>query len=83
MTVQHKTAALTYDARQVAAMLGGSVRWVYGLALSGELPSLRLGRRVLFLRHVIDNLTQPPVPGPDDAPAELGAGAAVPADSWE
>lgn len=42
------------SAREVAALLGLEEHTVYESAARGELPARRVGRRVLFSRHAID-----------------------------
>lgn len=50
MMIQRST--LTAD--ELAIYLGISRHHVYQLAKSGELPSIRLGRRVLFKKDSVD-----------------------------
>lgn len=42
------TPALLVDERTAAAMLGVAPRTIWAMAASGELPSVRIGRRKLY-----------------------------------
>jgi excisionase family DNA binding protein len=46
--------AAVYTADELAAMLGCDRKTVYSAAERGQLPSRRLGRRVIFPRAAID-----------------------------
>ena len=50
----------TISVPQAAALLGVSRGAVYKAARSGELPSIRLGRRVLVPRAALDRLIPAP-----------------------
>jgi excisionase family DNA binding protein len=60
----------TYKATEVAQMLGASLRWVYDQAEAGQLPSVRIGGRVLFLRDEIDALVPPRAAVPPSVEAD-------------
>lgn len=49
---------LTYTVHEAAHALGISTRLVYKLAAAGELPSLRLGQRVLIPAKALDAMVQ-------------------------
>lgn len=49
-----------YTVTEAAGLLGMSRRWVLYQAASGQLPSVRIGSRVLLLREPIDALVPPP-----------------------
>ncbi|MDI6709473.1 MAG: helix-turn-helix domain-containing protein [Bacillota bacterium] len=49
------TARETIDADEVAAMTGLSAWSIYNLVRRGEIPHIRVGRRVLFRRSSILN----------------------------
>ena len=46
----------TLPAHEVAEQLGVSTPTIYRWALSGELPCLRIGRRVLILREPFERM---------------------------
>jgi excisionase family DNA binding protein len=48
------SAPLTLTAKQTAALLQVSERQVYDMAMEGTLASIRIGRRVLFPRHRLE-----------------------------
>ena len=47
---------LTYDCRQAAKVLGLSRNSVYQACLKGEIPCLRIGRRILIPRVQLERL---------------------------
>jgi excisionase family DNA binding protein len=47
---------LVFSVEQAAARLGISRAFAYQLVARGELPALRLGRRIVVPRHVLDEL---------------------------
>ena len=49
----------TYDLPQVAARLGVSRTSIYRWAKDGTLPTIRLGRRLLVPRAVVEELLHP------------------------
>lgn len=51
-----------YTAEEVAVILGLSKATVYAMANSGELPSKKAGRRILFPRRMIDAWLDSPDP---------------------
>jgi excisionase family DNA binding protein len=61
---------LTLSVEEAAAVLGISRAFAYEAALRGEIPSIRIGRRVLVPRAVLERLLSeadtPPSP-PDSA----------------
>lgn len=44
----------TYDAEDIARLLGISVRSVYRAAHNGEIPHIQLGKRLVFPCHAVD-----------------------------
>ena len=53
-------ATLTLTVSETAALLGISRAHAYELVARGELPAIRLGRRVLVPRQSLDKLLQTP-----------------------
>lgn len=51
---------LLLTAKQVAALLNVTARFCYELAANGTLPSVRLGKRVLFPRAAVYEFAQAP-----------------------
>ena len=49
----------TYNLPEVAEMLGCSYSSVYRWAQQGEIPTVRVGRRVLVPREALDDLLTP------------------------
>lgn len=49
---------LSYNADEVKAALGLSLSGVYEAARKGDLPSVRIGRRLIFPKAAIDRLLQ-------------------------
>jgi excisionase family DNA binding protein len=47
---------LVFSVEQAAARLGISRAFAYQLVARGELPALRLGRRIVVPRHALDEL---------------------------
>lgn len=58
---------LTVNVVDAARMLGISRAFAYELVARGELPSVRLGRRVVIPRRALEALVEKP--GPDSWPA--------------
>lgn len=50
---------LTYTVEEVADLLGVSRSAAYAAAARGELPTIRIGRRVLIKRATFDGLFTP------------------------
>ncbi len=42
------------DAKQVAQILGMSPHWIYREAKAGRIPCVKLGRKIKFVRKVIE-----------------------------
>jgi excisionase family DNA binding protein len=62
-----QTISLTVSVTEAARLLGIGRTLAYDLVTRGELPVVRLGRRVLVPRHAIDTLlTSEPNNTPDD-----------------
>lgn len=53
-TEQERPATLT--AAELARLFGVSPATIYKLAKSGDLPTLKFGRKVLFARHAVELL---------------------------
>jgi excisionase family DNA binding protein len=51
---------LTLSVDETALLLGISPGLVYELVRRGELTAIRLGRRILIPRHVVEALVSPP-----------------------
>jgi excisionase family DNA binding protein len=51
---------LTLSVTEAAGVLGISRAFAYVLVARGELPSLRLGRRVVVPRHALEQLIDKP-----------------------
>lgn len=49
----------TYTVDEAAGVLGISRSTAYECVKSGELPSLRFGRRIVIPAHVLDQLVSP------------------------
>lgn len=49
---------LSYNADEVKTALGLSLSGVYEAARKGDLPSVRIGRRLIFPKAAIDRLLQ-------------------------
>ena len=58
----------TYTAREVAALLGASVSSVRRWIDQGEIPSVRIGRRVFVPRWFLDDLLTPEGSVPNSDP---------------
>jgi excisionase family DNA binding protein len=56
----HSEEKLTLSVDEAARLLGISPGLTYGLVHRGELAAIRLGRRVLVLRHAVEALVGPP-----------------------
>ncbi len=56
----HSEERLTLSVDEAARLLGISPGLVYGLVHRGELTAIRLGRRILVPRHVIEALVGQP-----------------------
>lgn len=54
-----KQDSLTVTVEEVARLLGISRAFAYSLVARNELPSLRLGRRVVIPRRALDRLLDP------------------------
>jgi excisionase family DNA binding protein len=53
---------MVYTVSETAAMLGISRSHAYDLVTEGQLPHLRLGRRIVVPRHAIEALLAPVTP---------------------
>jgi excisionase family DNA binding protein len=58
-----ESSRLTLSVPETAALLGISRALAYQLVARGELPSLRLGGRILVPRHALDRLVGEVEPG--------------------
>ena len=72
------TPALTYTVGEAAAMLGVSRGVGYEAARRGDLPTIRLGRRLLVPKAVLDRMLGV-APDHDVAPAGNGREVTTPA----
>lgn len=61
---------LTLTVEEAAALLGISRAFAYEAVRRGEIPSIRIGRRVLVPRVALDRLVNGPEVGPDTQPEE-------------
>jgi excisionase family DNA binding protein len=52
----------TYTVTETAAVLGISRTSAYERVRAGELPALRLGRRIVITRHALEELLGAPIP---------------------
>lgn len=57
-TNQHSTAPLTYDVKEAAAVLGVSLGTVYEAIKRQQLPSIRLGRKIVLPRAALHRLLE-------------------------
>lgn len=57
------TLALTVE--EAGQLLGISRTLAYGLVARGELPAVRLGRRIVVPRKALEELLAPPAPSAD------------------
>jgi excisionase family DNA binding protein len=69
---------LTLTIPQAARILGISVSKAYEAARSGQLPTLRVGARVLISRRRLEELIDGPVGAPGHDPPENGNDRTVP-----
>lgn len=58
MTIDTETRPerLTFTVEEAARLLGIGRSLAYGLVATGELPSIRLGRRIVIPRSAVDGL---------------------------
>ena len=63
-TPPEPSTRVTITADELAALLGVDRKTVYEGAARGEIPSLRLGRRVLFAKTAIDAWLSATIPEP-------------------
>lgn len=61
---------LTLSVEETAHLLGISRGLAYTLANRGEIPSIRLGRRLLVPRHALHQLLEQPTTHPEHGPPE-------------
>lgn len=61
------SARLTLTVEEAAALLGISRAFAYEAVRRGEIPSIRIGRRVLVPRVALDRLVNGPAAGSEDA----------------
>ena len=61
----HHQHPLVYAVPETAHLLGVSRAFAYELVRRGELPSLRLGRRVVVPRRAVEELLRRRQAGPD------------------
>jgi excisionase family DNA binding protein len=54
----------TYTVTEAATVLGISRTSAYERVRAGDLPALRLGRRIVIARHALENLLGSPLPEP-------------------
>lgn len=62
-------ARLTYTVEEAARLLGVGRASAYAAARSGDLPAIRVGRRLLVPRLALERLLYP---GNDSRPADTG-----------
>ena len=53
---EHDTGKLTYSVVEAAGVLGIGKDLAYSLVRTGQLRTVRLGRRIIVPRHAIDEL---------------------------
>jgi excisionase family DNA binding protein len=75
MLQNHQTGVVVFTVPQVAELLGISVNSVYRGVARGELPSIRVGRRLLVPRPALERLLGLELPAGDDPDDEDAANA--------
>ena len=63
----------TYTVTEAAAVVGISRTSAYERVHAGELPALRFGRRIVIIRHALEELLDAPIP--DSRTRELRSAA--------
>ena len=66
----------TYTVTEAACLLGISRTSAYELVRAGGLPALRLGRRIVIARRVVEDLVGGPPPVAGSAPTDARVGDA-------
>lgn len=51
MTIQHHTEPLVHRVEEVSEMLGTGINQTYAAIRRGEIPSIKVGRRILVPRQ--------------------------------
>ncbi|MGH9917946.1 MAG: helix-turn-helix domain-containing protein [Nitrososphaerales archaeon] len=68
------SVSLTLSVPETAKLLGVSRDLVYELVAQGELPALRLGRRIVLPRRAIEELVEAACPVSGERNASIDAG---------
>lgn len=69
MPQENQSRAATLSVEQAAKVLGISTNGCYAAIHADEVPSIRLGRRLLVPRHGLEQLLGGPLPSEPEAPA--------------